>query len=219
MKNKKLGLLIFTIVYVCCMCLIGCSKEDGANSSTDGSSNIVLTVDDVSITLAEARYYAYNKQASYEVYYFASGSDINWNESYYNDSDITLEMLVKAEVLEQMKEAIIVSEYAKDEGVKLDDEDVAEIEAMADKFLTDSKKELLDKADISKDDLISIYTRQMYCRKIYEKLQIADDMDAQNALYEELSSDEDVSLNSDLWETIAFESAIYTVDDVEVMEE
>ncbi len=219
MKNKRLNLLILSIVCSCCIWLVGCGKDKDTNVSNASSDDIVLTVNETSLTLAEARYYAYNKQANYEVYYLASGSNINWNEIYYSDSDITLEQLVKAEVVEQMKKDILVCEYAQNEGISLSDEDMDEINAMADEFISDSKKELLDKVDASKDTLVKIYTRQMYCTKLYEKLQIADNTDAQNELFKMLLPDADVTLDSKLWSNINFDKVIYKSDDVDIMSE
>lgn len=210
MKSGKLGL--FTIILMCCFLAFGCSKKD------DIDDNVFMTVDGLEISPNEAKFYAYNKQANYEVYYLANGFKIDWNAPYDDDTDMTMEDLVKKEVLAQMKELILVSEYAKEHGVKLDDEDLGEIDALVDEFISDSKDTLLDKTGKDKDVLKTVFTRQKYVDKLYEKENIAEDKDAKDKLYKELLSKADIKVNDELWDEIRFDEAIYTNDDVEVME-
>lgn len=210
MKSGKIGL--FTIILMCCFLAFGCSKKD------DVDDNVFMTVDGLEISPNEAKFYAYNKQANYEVYYLANGFKIDWNAPYDDDTDMTMEDLVKKEVLAQMKELILVSEYAKEQGVKLDDEDLGEIDALVDEFISDSKNTLLDKTGKDKDVLKTVFTRQKYVDKLYEKLQIAEDENAKDKLYKELLSKADIKVNDELWDDISFDEAIYTSDDVEVME-
>ena len=210
MKLKKLG--IFTIALMCILFAFGCSKKG------DFGKNVLMTVNDLEITLDEAKFYAYNKQANYEVYYLANGYKIDWNSPYDDDTDMTMEDIVKKEVLAQMKELVLVSEYAKAQGVKLDDEDLGEIDALVDEFISDSKDTLLDKTGKDKDMLNTVFTRQKYVDKLYEKLQIAEDEDSKDKLYKELLAKANIKVNDELWDKIRFDEAIYTSDDVDVME-
>lgn len=210
MKSGKIGL--FTIILICCFLAFGCSKKDDVNE------NVFMTVDGLEISPNEAKFYAYNKQANYEVYYLANGFKIDWNAPYDDDTDMTMEDLVKKEVLAQIKELVLVSEYAKKQDIVLSNEDLAEIDSLVDEFISDSKNTLLDKTGKNKDVLKSIFTRQKYVDKLYEKENIAEDKDAKDKLYKELLSKADIKINDKMWDDIRFDKAIYTSDDVDVME-
>ncbi len=210
MKSEKLGL--FTIILMCCFLAFGCSKKD------DIDDNVFMTVDGLEISPNEAKFYAYNKQANYEVYYLANGFKIDWNAPYDDDTDMTMEDLVKKEVLAQIKELVLVSEYAKKQDIVLSNEDLAEIDSLVDEFISDSKDTLLNKTGKNKDVLKAVFTRQKYVDKLYEKENIAEDRDAKDKLYKELLSKADIKVNDGLWDEISFDEAIYTSNDVEVME-
>lgn len=209
----------FTIALLCCCFALGCAKKD------DFSENVIMTINDTEISMDQAKFYAYNKQANYEVYYLVSGATLDWKATYDESgespegNDITMETLVKKEVLDQMKKVVLVSEYAKEQNIKLGNEDLDDIDALVNEFVSNSKDTLLDKIGKDKDTLSTVFTRQKYIDKLYEKLGIADDSDAQDELYKELLAEAKIMINEDLWATIAFDEAIYTSDDVEPMEE
>lgn len=210
MKSGKL--VLFTIILMCCFLAFGCSK----NYNVD--DNVFMTVDGLEISPNEAKFYAYNKQANYEVYYLANGFKIDWNAPYDDDTDMTMEDLVKKEVLAQMKELVLVSEYAKEQDIKLSEKDLNDIDALIEEFVSDSKDTLLNKTGKNKDVLKAVFTRQKYVDKLYKKEDIAEDKGAKDKLYKELLSKADIKVNDELWDEISFDEAIYTSDDVEVME-
>ncbi len=209
----------FTITLLLCCFALGCSKKD------DFKENVVITVNETEISIDQAKFYAYNKQANYEVYYLVSGAKLDWKAPYDKSSelsegnDITMETLVKKEVLDQIKKVVLVSEYAKDEGITLNDNDSKEIDALVEEFIADSKDKLITKIGKDKSVLTTVFTRQKYIDKLYEKLDITDNADAQDDLYKELLSKAKVMINEELWATITFDEAIYTEDDVEPMED
>lgn len=208
-----------TITFLCCCFALGCTKKD------DFSENVVMTVNDIEISLDQAKFYAYNKQANYEVYYLVSGAKLDWKAPYDESGElskadsVTIEDLVKKEILEQIKKVALVSEYAKDEGITLSNDDLNEIDALVEEFISDSKDTLIKKIGKDKSVLTTVFTRQKYIDKLYEKLDIADDTAAQDELYREILAEAEIMINEDLWATIAFDEAIYTADDVEPMEE
>ncbi len=213
--NKKFIVLLI-LLFTCCICFISCNNE--ASTHDNGkASNIVLSINSTHISLAQARYFAYNKQASYEVFYLASGNSIEWDKPYYEDSDITLEQLVKTEILEDIKKNIIISLYAREKGIQLTPSDTDSIQVMAKTYLADSKGELIAKIDISESELSDIYTMQKLCEKLYEKLGITEDTSAQNTLFNKLSADYDYKLNNDLWNEITFKINIYSPGEVDVV--
>ena len=176
MKYKLLS--IFILIILCASFVCGCKKDE------EKSSDYAIKINDTTVSLAEAKFYAYNKQANYEIYYLANGNNINWDDVYDAEvSDMTLENLVKREVQDEIKEAVLVSRYAKDEGIKLSDEDEALITKEVNNYISDSNKKLTDKTGTDKDLLTIIYTRKMYITKLYEKLEIADDSNKQKELY------------------------------------
>ena len=204
---------VFTIALLFCCFTLGCAKKN------DFNENVVMTVNYMEISVEQAKFYAYNKQANYEVYYLVSGSEIDWDSPYDEaNTDITMEALVKKEVLEQMKETVLVSQYAKEQGIKLDDEDLNDIDALVNEFVSDSKDTLLDKTGKDKDVLNTVFTRQKYVDKLYEKMGIIENEDAKDKLYKELLAKAEIKVNDELWNKISFDEAIYTSDDVEVME-
>lgn len=206
----------FTIALLLCCFALGCNKKD------DFRENVVITVNETEISIDQAKFYAYNKQANYEVYYLVSGAKLDWKAPYdasNDNSNVTMEDLVKKEVIEQMKKVVLVSNHAKDEGITLNDNDLKEIDALVEEFINDSKDKLINKIGKDKSVLTTVFTRQKYIDKLYENLDIADDADAQNELYKELLSEAKVMINEELWATIAFDEAIYTSDDVKPIDE
>ena len=212
MKYKLLS--IFMLIIMCASFAFGCKKDE------EKSENYAITINSVTISTSEAKFYGYNKQANYEIYYLASGSPIHWDEVYDAEvSDMTLEELVKKEVLDEIKKVVILSEYAKDEGIKLSEEDDELIEYSVNNYVSNSNKNLTDKTGKNKELLKTIYTRKMYIDKLYEKLEIADDSEKQEDLYNELLNDSMVDVNDEFWDTIEFNECIFTEKDVEAYSE
>lgn len=211
MKLKKISVLILINIFV--LFCFGCKGNEKA------ADDVILTINKNSISLSEAKFYAYNKQAHYEVYYLASGHKLDWSAPYEDSNpDISMEDLVKKETLEYMKKQLILCEYAKEQKIILSDSDMKDIENEVSAFFEDGNEQLIKKSGVTKDVLIRIYTRQKYVKKLCVK-QYGEEytLDDENELYNSIIDKNayNIELNDDLWNTISFKDAIVNEDEVE----
>lgn len=158
-KLNKIAALALSLVTATAL-IAGCGKSDAA-VTTDTTSPL-MNVNNQDVPFSVGEFYAYNEQASYEAYYLANGYSIDWNSDY--DDSMSVEDLVKSEVLERIKMFYIVSQYAKDNGVTLTEDDQAEIDEFITTYLNGNQK-VIDATKVTKESLRDIYELESYYNK------------------------------------------------------
>lgn len=179
-KFKKLAALGLTLLAATSL-VAGCGKSD--DKTTSGT---LMNVNGQEVDFSIGEFYAYNEQASYEAYYLANGYAIDWTADY--DDTMSVEELVKSEVLERIKMFYIVSQYAKDQGVTLTDDDKTEIDGYVKTYLEGNKK-VIAATHATEESLKSIYELESYynkgCDIIFkdEKFEVSDEDIRQVGVY------------------------------------
>ena len=117
--------------------------------SACGENKKSMTVGDSVLTAAMLRYYLYNTQASYEVYYMALDTELDWQSK---EGEKTLEEKVKSTVLSDIEKKYELVNHISDFNVdpKVSDD---EINDGIKEFKAENNKKLASKIDISDKEL------------------------------------------------------------------
>lgn len=178
-KFKRLATCGLSIVTALSL-LAGCSSDKKAENTSEDDNKTLITIGDVTIPYSVGKFYAYNTQASYEAYYLANGYIMDWSTKYTDDSEntsepsssegettsenATIEDMVKADVLDRIKIFYAVAQYARDNGITLDDEDYKEIDQYVSDYLAGNAK-VTAATGATKESLKSIYETESYYNK------------------------------------------------------
>lgn len=154
----------------------GCSLDSDSSKDTPGNTDVdstLITIGETTVPFSVGKFYAYNEQASYEAYYLANGYTINWSSNYQEEvsteteteeASATIEELVKKDVLDRIKMFYVVADYAKLNGVTLNDEDYSEIDEYVSNYLKGNQKVI--SATGATDELLkTIYEIETYYNK------------------------------------------------------
>ncbi len=143
-------------------------KTDSRDSSEDYDKYIKNTVlmssGDKKMLLDEGVFLTKNKQAYYEAYYLSSGYTLNWNAE-YEDGKL-FKTLVLDESLDFVKQIFLFSEYAKAEGMELTEQELSNITASVDEFLSESGENVINATHADRELLTRVYTRTAYYDKV-----------------------------------------------------
>lgn len=168
MKNfKKYSALFLSAFTASTLLFGGCSDEQDDKKDADLSKTF-LTVGDEEISLEVGRFYALNQQASYEAYYLANGYSIDWNSTSSETNGKTLQEAVKDDVLEHIKIFYTIAQYAKENGITLDDSDYEDIDKLIEEYFSSSENgldNLINATNITKDFLKKVYEVEAYYNK------------------------------------------------------
>lgn len=176
----------------------GCGKEDEKETTTSESTEAsvdrektLITIGDTKVPYWVGEFYAYNQQASYESYYLANGYSIDWSSTYQADGEEdkdsegkTIEQLVKQDTIDRIEMFYIMSEYAKNKNLELDEDDKKQIEEYVEKYLAGNKK-VLAATKVSEEELRTLYTTESYYNKACEDLFKDKDFDINEEDYRE----------------------------------
>lgn len=167
-KFKKIAAMALSVITALSL-FTGCDSKEETKTTDDSAT--LITIDDIKVPLSVGKFYAYNEQASYEAYYLACGYAINWSTIYENETDessdyagLTIEEVVKRDLLERIKMFYVVSEYAKSNNVTLTDEDRAEIDEYVNEYLAGSEK-VINATKADEALLKQIYEMESYYNK------------------------------------------------------
>ena len=136
-KFKKLAVLAATGLLTLSM-VTGCSS----NINTDA---IVATVGDENITLGVANFFARFQQGQYESFYagmMGMTPDTMWTQMLTGVENY--ETSVKATIMDQLQDMVLISQHAEAYGVELSEADQADIESAADGFLANNSEEIVE---------------------------------------------------------------------------
>lgn len=165
-----------------CMTGILCFSMTGCKKKKD--NNAAMKIGDSDLTSGIVRYYAYNAQASYENYYMASGSHIQWNEGKNNH---TLEEQVKEQTLDDMIKKYKLINHAKDFDVKKSDIRDKDVTDMIENYKSNSAKSLKERVDANDDELKNIFTTYLMYDEICEYIKEKYNINVNKELYRQVS--------------------------------
>ncbi len=138
---KKRWIMIAAAMMLCTTSLAGCSSLK--------ADDVIVTVNDSSMTADVANFYARYTQAQYEAYYGAYMGDNMWDTE--AEEGKTYEDSVKDSVLEQLEKMLVLEQHMGDYNVSLTDGEKELITKTAKEFdddnLLESKEKLMTDTD------------------------------------------------------------------------
>lgn len=167
--KKKLVSIIMMVVLCATTLLAGCGKEEqgstqAASNGKDPADVLVLKVGDDEVYLNEVNYYALAFLSSMGV---ADGTDLS---TYFSEQYPTMDEAYKAQLLMQIRQSKILYLKAVEEGISLTDDEVAEVDSEADKFMENYDKDKQAKFGLDKDLLTHVFTQIYMIRKLESQL-------------------------------------------------
>ena len=133
----------------------------------------IFTMNDKTMALDEAYFITKNKQAYYEEYYYTYGTSFSWDVPV--EMGKTYEDIVLEETLTFAKEVFLLSEYALENGLELNESEQKVVASNASSFLSGSDSKILKATNATEELVNRVYTRTT----LYDKVcaQILKDKD------------------------------------------
>ena len=150
--------------------LAGCGNKGTAGASA-ASSDAAVTMDQGSISMGEARLYAYVMRNQYEAYYGSSIWDMEVEEG------VTLGDSMKDVITDQLVQMIILSSQAEDYGVSLNDEDNQAVEEYVENFKTNIGEDVMEKEGFTEDNIRSVVQKSTLAGKVSQAMFDAEEVE------------------------------------------
>ena len=163
-------LSVVTIGVMTAATLAGCGNKGTAGASA-ASSDAAVTMDQGSISMGEARLYAYVMRNQYEAYYGSSIWDMEVEEG------VTLGDSMKDVVTDQLVQMIILSSQAEDYGVSLNDEDNQAVEEYLENFKTNIGEDVMEKEGFTEDNIRSVVQKSTLAGKVSQAMFDAEEVE------------------------------------------
>ncbi len=138
-------------------------KKDDKESVNSGE--LIAMVGDIRVYYNEAMVYLKSVQENYEAEY---GKDI-WNADIFGDGK-TFGEQIKREVLNQITELKVIGEKAKEEGISLTEDELAEVKTLAQEHFEGLSDADIDRYLVTKELLEKVYADNMLAEKAFESL-------------------------------------------------
>lgn len=142
--------------------LSGCGNQ-GTSGSTK-AEDAALTMEQGSVTMGEARLYAYVMKSQYEAYYGSSIWDMEIEDG------VTFGDSMKDVITNQLVQMILLSSQAEDYGVSLSDEDNEAVEEYVENFKTNIGEEIMTEEGITEDDVRSVVQKSTLAGNVYQAM-------------------------------------------------
>lgn len=163
-------LSVVTIGVMTAATLAGCGNKGTAGASA-ASSDAAVTMDQGSISMGEARLYAYVMRNQYEAYYGSSIWDMEVEEG------VTLGDSMKDVITDQLVQMIILSSQAEDYGVSLNDEDNQAVEEYVENFKTNIGEDVMEKEGFTEDNIRSVVQKSTLAGKVSQAMFDAEEVE------------------------------------------
>ena len=163
-------LSVVTIGVMTAATLAGCGNKGTAGASA-ASSDAAVTMDQGSISMGEARLYAYVMRNQYEAYYGSSIWDMEVEEG------VTLGDSMKDVITDQLVQMIILSSQAEDYGVSLNDEDNQAVEEYVENFKTNIGEDVMEKEVFTEDNIRSVVQNSTLAGKVSQAMFDAEEVE------------------------------------------
>lgn len=163
-------LSVVTIGVMTAATLAGCGNKGTAGASA-ASGDAAVTMDQGSISMGEARLYAYVMRNQYEAYYGSSIWDMEVEEG------VTLGDSMKDVITDQLVQMIILSSQAEDYGVSLNDEDNQAVEEYVENFKTNIGEDVMEKEGFTEDNIRSVVQKSTLAGKVSQAMFDAEEVE------------------------------------------
>lgn len=161
---------VVTIGVMTAATLAGCGNKGTAGASA-ASGDAAVTMDQGSISMGEARLYAYVMRNQYEAYYGSSIWDMEVEEG------VTLGDSMKGVITDQLVQMIILNSQAEDYGVSLNDEDNQAVEEYVENFKTNIGEDVMEKEGFTEDNIRSVVQKSTLAGKVSQAMFDAEEVE------------------------------------------
>ncbi len=127
MRSKRLMALLITGAACMGMAVSGCGNQINENA-------VFATLDDTTITMGVANFFAKYEQASYDSYYLAYFGEDMWNNDLYGSGN-TMAHDVKEDVAERLQTMYLLKAHMDEYKISISEEEEAKIAKAADDFI------------------------------------------------------------------------------------
>lgn len=147
--------------------------SDSTNYKEYAKKTNIFTMNNKTMALDEAYFITKNKQAYYEEYYYTYGTSFSWDVPV--EMGKTYEDIILEETLTFTKEVFLLSEYALENGLELNESEQKVVASNASSFLSASDSKILKATNATEELVNRVYTRTT----LYDKVcaQILKDKD------------------------------------------
>ncbi|MGN0243350.1 MAG: peptidylprolyl isomerase [Lachnospiraceae bacterium] len=170
-KIIKKTIALATVAAMSMSSLAGCGFGKKSMVDSNGSEKL-FQYDDTNVYLNEAYVYAYSQKMSYEQYY---GTEI-WSEQVDEKEQedgtkvpVTLEEMVKEEVIEQIKMTKLMCNQAEEMGLALTEEE-KDFGEDVDSMYEQMDQEEMKAMGATKDTIRQIFEENTLAQKVYDKV-------------------------------------------------
>lgn len=156
-------LSVATIGAMTAALLAGCGNKGTAGASA-AADDAAVTMEQGSISMGEARLYAYVMRNQYEAYYGSSIWDMEVSDG------VTLGDSMKDVITDQLVQMVILSSQAEDYGVSLSDEDNQAVEEYVENFKTNIGEDVMEKEGFTEDNIRSVVQKSTLAGNVYQAM-------------------------------------------------
>ena len=213
MKIKYMVTMLLVMITVL-VSVTGCgAKKNKKVEETTGKADEIVAIHagNADVYLDEAKYYAYTAQATYETYYLTKGKEIDWNST--TKAKVTIQEMVKSTVLDDICRRECMYEYGIQNGVKLEEEEKAELKLKLENYYKNTNPVLLEKIRVERKRLEIIFEKEEIAKKTEEVLNAMEKNLAEKT-YKTWKSENTVMAEKQ-WEEITFGKPIFTLKDLD----
>lgn len=150
--------------------LVGCGSNNGT-SGGGAAEEAAITMEQGSVSMGEARLYAYVMKSQYEAYYGSSIWDMEVEDG-TTFGDMTKDMITK-----QLAQMIILNSQAEDYGVSLSEEDNEAVEEYVENFKTNIGEDVMEKEGITEDDVRAVVQQSTLAGYVYQAMLDAEEVE------------------------------------------
>lgn len=175
MKNRFIkGIAVALAAVMTCGMMTGCGSSKAVSTETENGNEVLFSYDGEDVTLKEAWIYGKNTAKQYEAYYASYFGDNFWSMSMGTNEDgeaIDFEDYVKEQVVDSIKQIIVLDHKAADYDLSLSEDEIAECEKFAKAYAEDATgKSILEECGAKEEDVLEIYKDNMLASKVKDEM-------------------------------------------------
>ena len=163
MKSKKIVTLLCATAALMGMTISGCGK-------TINDSAVFATLDDTTISMGVANFFAKYQQAIYDSYYLSYFGEDMWDNDLYGNGN-TLTQDVKEEVVENLQEMYLLKAHMEEYGISISEDEEAAIAKAADDFIAANSKAAIKQIGAeNKENVIEMLRLNTIQKKMHDRI-------------------------------------------------
>lgn len=163
MKSKRIRALLLAGAALMGMTIGGCGNKINDDA-------VFATLDDTTITMGVANFFAKYQQAVYDSYYLSYFGDDMWNNDIYGNGN-TLTQDVKTEVAENLQKMYLLKAHMEEYDVSISEEEEAAMAKAADDFIAANSKAAIKQIGAeNKENVVEMLRLNTIQKKMHDRI-------------------------------------------------